>query len=109
MPDQEEVSPVLHSLCSNSPFVVKPERDRSLSCATTLVHSSSLRSSTTYKMMDYSTPMTDSSIQVYQGVLRGINAIKYSKTLLYLSGLMIFKPSYRVGQGQYMAFLKQYA
>ncbi|KAJ8639714.1 hypothetical protein MRB53_016408 [Persea americana] len=66
MPDQEEVSPVLHSLCSSSPFVAKPERDRSLSCATTRVHSSSLRSSTTYKMMDYSMPTTDSSIQVYQ-------------------------------------------
>ncbi|KAJ8639713.1 hypothetical protein MRB53_016407 [Persea americana] len=50
-----------------------------------------------------SSPSTD------EGVLRGINAIKYSKTLLYLSDLMIFKPSYRVGQGQYMAFLKQYA
>ncbi|KAJ8639779.1 hypothetical protein MRB53_016473 [Persea americana] len=66
MPDQEEVSPVLHSLCSSSPFAAKLERDRSLSCATTLIHSSSLQSSTTYKMMDYSTPTTDSSIQVYQ-------------------------------------------
>ncbi|XXG82868.1 hypothetical protein AAC387_Pa10g0751 [Persea americana] len=52
---------------SSSPFAAKLERDRNLSCVTTLVHSSSLQSSTTYKTMDYSTPTTDSSIQVYKG------------------------------------------
>ncbi|KAJ8622096.1 hypothetical protein MRB53_030625 [Persea americana] len=51
---------------SSSPFDAKPKRDRNLSCVTTLVHSSSLQSSTTYKTMDYSTPTTDSSIQVYK-------------------------------------------